>query len=94
MSYNEDKYIDITKQSTWCKNKTLLIPYNTNKIIKNIPDEIEEIIFENRKDYFGESLFNKPIEIGTFSNNIKIIIFCYSYNQEIKKTHYQKIWKY
>jgi hypothetical protein len=92
MTDNEEEYIDIKQQKSWVVYKnTIYIPYYINKIIKNIPEIIEIIIFENENKFVDSvSFFNKQIKYGTLTNNIKEILFGYSFNQEIIKNTLSK----
>jgi hypothetical protein len=61
------------------ETKTLTIPYDFNKELKDIPEETEIIIFSI--DCLNFSYFDKSVD--NLPNNLTHIIFGYFFNQKV-----------
>ena len=65
--------------------KTLIIPYDFNEVLKDIPDDTEIIIFDEDNENEKNSKFNQEIKENILPDSLHTLTLGYSFNQEIKE---------
>ena len=65
------------------ETKTLSFPLNYNKELKNLPEDVENIIFSENYEDSEFSKFN--CKVDNLPNNLQSITFGYDFNQPIDK---------
>ena len=63
------------------KTKTLILPFNFNEELKNLPPNTEIIIFEQNLNGYKCSTFNKSVD--NLPNSLIHLTFGYSFNREV-----------
>ena len=67
------------------KTKTLTIPYEFNKVLKDIPNDTKIIIFDEDLNNNKYSKFNQEIKKNVFPCSLHTLTFGINFNQEIKE---------
>jgi len=65
------------------ETKTLRIPFNINEKLKDLPLNIEIIIFEENDDKNQHSMFDKSVD--NLPSSLKYLTFGSTFNQKVDK---------
>jgi hypothetical protein len=69
----------------YISEKTIIVPYNFNEELANIPRHVEILIFDQENTKIKDLLlFDEKIKSNVLQNSLKKIILGFNFNKEIK----------